>query len=76
MEENNIGRCGLNLCIPGQSSMGNKRTSMIDGYDDLMEELEARGNVKKRAVPMEVDPLLFDHSDSVASPTKWFLGSQ
>lgn len=59
-----------------RSSIGEKRPKGGDLYDEDMEDIDERGNFKKRVVLMEVDTQRSHEVESVASPTTWALGSQ
>lgn len=55
-------------------AVGSKRMSTVDGFDVLMEEFDARGDSNRRAVPMELDQMGNELSESLAGLTTWALG--
>lgn len=55
---------------------GGKRSKGGDSFDENMEDVDDRGNFKKRVVPMKVDNHRSHDVEKVASPTTWALGSQ
>lgn len=56
-------------------TVGEKRSSISDSFDEDMMEAEERAHSKRRFAPMEVEFIPTQVSNNVASPTRRALGS-
>lgn len=69
-------KCYNNSLIPLVLNVGEKRSKTTVEYDAHMEDMDERGNNKKRIIPMEVDNVYGQDSENVGSLTSWALGFQ
>lgn len=62
--------------IPTDLHVREKRPQKDLPFDEIMEDVEERGNFKKRVVPMDTETVQDVSPEEVAGPTKWALGCQ